>query len=80
MWPGRVEAHDEPMFNSYEMTRALVAERQETLRHEARQHRLAGGARRDRRVASTAVRTVHRAAQVHPVTPVVRGTEDGVAA
>ena len=40
MWRARVEAHDGPMFNSYEMTRALVAERQETLRHEARQHRL----------------------------------------
>ena len=37
----RVGAHDGPMFNSYEMTKAFVAERQETLRHEARQHRLA---------------------------------------
>ena len=38
MWPGRVEAHDACMFtsHSYEMTRALVAERQGTLRHEAR--------------------------------------------
>ena len=35
-----------PMFNSYEMTRALVAERQETLRHEARRHRLVRGTRR----------------------------------
>jgi hypothetical protein len=39
------------MFNSYEMTRALVAERQGTLRHEARQHRLARGARRARRTS-----------------------------
>jgi hypothetical protein len=38
------------MNNSYEMTRALVAERQGTLRHEARQHRLAKG-RRARRAA-----------------------------
>jgi hypothetical protein len=38
------------MFNSYEMTRALVAERQGTLRHEARQHRLARIGRRTRRV------------------------------
>jgi hypothetical protein len=37
------------MFNSYEMTRALVSERQGTLRHEARQNRLARGARRARR-------------------------------
>ena len=37
--------------NSYEMTRALVAERQETLRHEARQHRLRSGARRVSRSA-----------------------------
>ena len=41
MWQGRVEAHDACMFtsHSYEMTRALVAEHQQTLRHEARQHR-----------------------------------------
>ena len=45
MWRGRVEAHDEPMFNSYEMTRAFVSERQGTLRHEARQNRLASGIR-----------------------------------
>lgn len=45
----RVAAHDGPMFNSYEMTRALVAERQGTFRHEARQHRLARGNRRTRR-------------------------------
>ena len=49
MWQGRVEAHDAAMFNSYEMTRALVSERQGTLRHEARQHRLARGARKARR-------------------------------
>jgi hypothetical protein len=38
------------MFTTYEMTRALVAERQDTLRHEARQHRLAKRTRRGRRV------------------------------
>jgi hypothetical protein len=37
------------MFNSYEMTKALVVERQGTLRHEARQHRLARIGRRTRR-------------------------------
>jgi hypothetical protein len=40
------------MFNSYEMTRALVAERQQTLRHEARQHQLGRLTRRGRRPAS----------------------------
>jgi hypothetical protein len=51
MWRDRVEAHDAGMFNShsYEMTRALVAERQGTLRHEARQHRLGRLTRRTRR-------------------------------
>ena len=44
----RVEAHDGPMFNSYEMTRAFVAERQDTLRHEARRHHLLRGARATR--------------------------------
>jgi len=34
---------------SYEMTRTLVAERQETLRNEARQHRLGRLTRRTRR-------------------------------
>ena len=33
----------------YEVTRALVAERQTTLRHEARQHRLGRLTRRSRR-------------------------------
>jgi hypothetical protein len=39
------------MFTSYEMTRAFVAERQDTLRHEARQHHL-GRSRRVRRELS----------------------------
>ena len=42
------------MLNSYEMTRVLVAERQGTFRHEARQHRLARGARRARRTSGDA--------------------------
>jgi hypothetical protein len=46
MCAGRAEAHDAVMFNSYEMTRAFVAERQQTLRHEARQHDLGRGRRR----------------------------------
>ena len=51
MWQGRVEAHDAPMFtsHSYEITQALVAERQGTLRHEARQHRQGRRTRRTRR-------------------------------
>ena len=50
MWRDRVEAHPRPMTNyGYEMTRALVAERQTTLRHEARQHRLGRLTRRSRR-------------------------------
>ena len=48
------------MFNSYEMTRAFVAERQGTLRHEARQHRLARGIRRGHR-ASPVVRSIRGA-------------------
>ncbi len=61
----RVEAHDGPMFNSYEMTRAFVAERQGTLRHEARQHRLARGIRRARRTTG-GTNVTHLAA---PATP-----------
>lgn len=68
------------MFNSYEMTRALVAERQETLRHEARQHHLIRGVRRGRRAAAAAVRTVRRPAAVRPPAPTLRGTEDRLAA
>jgi hypothetical protein len=49
MCRGRVGAHAEAMFNSYEITTALVAERQGSLRHEARQHRLARVVRRARR-------------------------------
>jgi len=45
MWEPRVGAHHGPMFNSYEMTTALVAERQQTLRHEARRHHLVWGRR-----------------------------------
>jgi hypothetical protein len=56
------------MFNSYEMTRAFVSERQGTLRHEARQNRLARG-RRQARQAERTTRT-HQAprlaALLHP--------------
>lgn len=52
MCHGRVEAHHGPMFNSYDMTRSLVDEHQETLRHEARQHRLARRVRRGRRAST----------------------------
>jgi hypothetical protein len=53
MWAGRVGAHDGPMFTSYDMTRAFVAERQETLRHEARQHHQGRAGRRGRRGVAT---------------------------
>ena len=65
MCRGRVGAHDGPMFNSYEMTRAFVAERQGTLRHEARQHRLAQSFRRGRR-SSGGTNVVRLAAPVDP--------------
>jgi hypothetical protein len=47
MWRARVEAHDAPMFtnNSYEISRALVAERQASLRNEVREHRSTRGRR-----------------------------------
>ena len=55
MWRARVGAHDAPMFtnNSYEISRALVAERQASLRHEARDHRSTRGrrARKGRRLS-----------------------------
>ena len=68
MWRTRVEAHDGPMNNSYEMTRAFVAERQGTLRHEARQHRLAKGARQARRTSGEA-RVTRLPAPVDPASP-----------
>ena len=49
MWRGRVEAHDAPMNNSYEITQALVADRQSSLRREARNHRLIRLVRGERR-------------------------------
>jgi hypothetical protein len=49
MCPARLGAHDGCMFTNYDMTKAFVAERQETLRHEARQHRLGRSHRRRQR-------------------------------
>ena len=48
MWRPRVGAHDGPMFRTHteDMTRALVAEHQATLRHEARQHQVGRRTRR----------------------------------
>jgi len=60
MWRPRVEAHDGSMFNNYDMTRAFVAERQGTLRHEARQHRLGRGSRQARR-GNPVVRSIRAA-------------------
>ncbi len=56
MCRGRVEAHDAPMFTSYEMTEALVADRQSSLRREARNHRLTRIVRGERRHPRPAVR------------------------
>ncbi len=79
MCPVRVGAHDGPMFNSYEMTKAFVNERQETLRHEARQHRLAKGFRRGRG-ATTSTATVRLATSADPTPPVTRSDSNQLAA
>jgi hypothetical protein len=79
MCQARVGAHHHPMFNSYEMTRALVAERQGTLRHEARQNRLSRGSRRSRR-ASGVIKTLRTAAPVDPASPLTRTEPERVAA
>ena len=57
MWRGRVGAHTGLMTPTYDQTRALVAERQGTLRNEARQNRLAACARRTWRGRQRAART-----------------------
>ena len=67
------------MFNNYEMTRAFVAERQGTLRHEARQHRLGRGARKARR-ASNHTTTLRLATPAQPASPAERSHEDRLAA
>lgn len=59
MWRQRVEAHPGPMFNSYEITRALVSERQHQLRREAARDRLA------RRVRGAVRRTDSSTARIH---------------
>lgn len=79
MCPTRVEAHDGPMFNSYEMTKAFVTERQETLRHEARQHHLAKGRRRGRRATPSAP-AVRLAASADPAPAVTRSDPNQLAA
>ena len=69
MWQLRVEAHDAPMTShSYEMTKALVAERQGTLRHEARHHRLGRGHRQTRRDTGGG-RVVRLTAPADPAAP-----------
>ena len=49
MWRGRVEAHDAPMFTTYQLTEALVADRQSSLRRDARNQRLIRLVRGERR-------------------------------
>ena len=51
MWPQRVEAHAGPMFTSHsnDITRALVAERQASLRNEIHQNRARTRGRRSSR-------------------------------
>lgn len=66
------------MFNSYEMTRAFVAERQGTLRHEARQHRLGRGRRQVRRASDE--RASLRLAAPAPAAPAGPSVEDRQAA
>jgi hypothetical protein len=66
-----------PMFNSYEMTTALVAERQETLRHEARRHHRVWGRRVTRGAATT---NVTRLAAPEDPAPSGPTTEDRLAA
>jgi hypothetical protein len=68
-------AHDDAMFTSYEMTRAFVAERQETLRHEARQHHLGRGRRRDRGAGRPAVQGVRPAPPRPAPAPITDCTE-----
>jgi hypothetical protein len=68
MWAGRVEAHAGPMFNSYDMNRALVAERQNQLLGEARQTRLGRRARKARR-ANPEERTVRSLSTAAPDRP-----------
>lgn len=53
MCRGRVGPHTGPMFNSYEMEKALVVERQSRLLGEARQNRLARRARTARKARHT---------------------------
>jgi len=59
MWPERVGAHAVPMF-SHHITEALVAERQQALRAEARQHHLG-------RIARLARGRQPRSAQTGPL-------------
>ena len=75
----RVGAHDGSMFTSYEMTKAFVAERQETLRHEARQHHLGRGRRRGKRSAAPR-RAVAIASPVELPSRATRGPETRMAA
>ena len=56
------------MFNSYDMNRALVAERQNQLLGEARQHRLARKARKARR-ATPDVHSVRSLPKADPGLP-----------
>jgi hypothetical protein len=62
MWPQRVGAHAEPMFNDLTTTSILVADRHAQFRHEAHQHRLARIARTGRRAAGLVRRTSRPAA------------------
>lgn len=52
MWRTRVGPHNGSMFNSYDMEKALVVERQSRFLREARQDRLARRARKARRTTN----------------------------
>ncbi len=67
------------MFNTYEMTKAFVAERQGTLRHEARQNRLARSAHRGHR-GSSVVRSIRAAVSADVPSADASPLEDRLAA
>ncbi|MEQ1787351.1 MAG: hypothetical protein ABL966_09880 [Acidimicrobiales bacterium] len=67
------------MFNSYEMTKTLVAERQATLHHEARQHRLGRAFRRGHR-GQPVVRSIRAAVSLDRPSAGAAPLEDRLAA
>lgn len=75
----RVEAHDGPMFTTYDTARALMAERQDNIRREASQHHLIRGRRRTRG-GSAELRAVRPTSQTEPLPAVASHVSERVAA